>query len=65
MAQHINFERYNDIPVEVSGTDCPEGLDTFQESCLHEALINDINKCGYSVPTSVQKFSFPIVAQKR
>jgi len=65
MAQGINFDKYNDIPVEISGQDCPEGLDTFQASCLDEALINNINKCGYSVPTPVQKFSVPIVTQRR
>jgi len=61
----INFDHYNEIPVEVSGNDCPPGLETFQESPLHEALLANINRCGYVVPTPVQKFSVPIVTQRR
>ena len=65
MTQGINFERYNDIPVEMSGREPPEGIQTFQDCDLHEALLANINRCGYTVPTPVQKFSVPIVTQRR
>jgi len=65
MTQGINFDKYNDIPVEMSGREPPEGIKTFQDCELHEALVANITRCGYTVPTPVQKFSVPIVTQRR
>ena len=65
MTQGINFERYNDIPVEMSGENCPDGIDTFKECGLEESLMANINRSGFEVPTPVQKFSVPIVAGRR
>lgn len=65
MTQGINFDKYNDIPVEMSGREPPEGIKSFQDCELHEALIANITRCGYIVPTPVQKFSVPIVTQRR
>jgi len=49
----------------MSGDGAPEGLETFEKSDLHATLVQNIAKCGYTVPTPVQKFSIPIVCTRR
>jgi len=65
MEQGINFDRYNDIPVEVSGRECPEGIEKFESVALDKRLKENVKLCGYSTPTPIQKFSIPCVMQKR
>ncbi|KAI0540966.1 DEAD-domain-containing protein [Xylaria digitata] len=57
----INFEKYDDIPVEASGHDVPEPVLTFSNPPLEEHLIRNIELARYKVPTPVQKYSIPIV----
>ncbi|KAF2141875.1 uncharacterized protein K452DRAFT_227816 [Aplosporella prunicola CBS 121167] len=57
----INFEKYDDIPVEASGQGVPEAVTTFTNPPLDDHLINNIELAGYKVPTPVQKYSIPIV----
>ncbi|KAK3067087.1 DEAD-box ATP-dependent RNA helicase, partial [Coniosporium uncinatum] len=57
----INFEKYDDIPVEASGQDVPEPVTTFTKPPLDDHLITNIELAGYKVPTPVQKYSIPIV----
>ncbi|KAF2757042.1 DEAD-domain-containing protein [Pseudovirgaria hyperparasitica] len=57
----INFEKYDDIPVEASGTGVPEPVTTFTNPPLDDHLIGNIELAGYKVPTPVQKYSIPIV----
>ncbi|KAI0459763.1 DEAD-domain-containing protein [Xylaria acuta] len=57
----INFEKYDDIPVEASGHDVPEPVLTFSHPPLEEHLIRNIELARYKVPTPVQKYSIPIV----
>jgi ATP-dependent RNA helicase DDX3X len=57
----INFEKYDDIPVEASGQDVPEPVTTFTNPPLDDHLITNIELSGYKVPTPVQKYSIPIV----
>ncbi|KAF2749894.1 DEAD-domain-containing protein, partial [Sporormia fimetaria CBS 119925] len=57
----INFEKYDDIPVEASGQGVPEPVTTFTNPPLDDHLINNIELAGYKVPTPVQKYSIPIV----
>jgi len=60
----INFEKYNDIPVDCTGGQGDEKpVASFQEACekfnLPELLSASIDRCGYSTPTPVQKYSLP------
>ncbi|KAF9881044.1 DEAD/DEAH box helicase [Colletotrichum karsti] len=57
----INFEKYDDIPVEASGHDVPEPVLTFSNPPLDNHLIGNIEMARYKIPTPVQKYSIPIV----
>ena len=57
----INFEKYDDIPVEASGQNVPEAVNAFTNPPLDDHLITNIEMAGYKVPTPVQKYSIPIV----
>ncbi|KAK8004390.1 hypothetical protein PG989_004109 [Apiospora arundinis] len=57
----INFEKYDDIPVEASGHDVPEAVNQFTNPPLDDHLIQNIKLARYTVPTPVQKYSIPIV----
>ncbi|KAG0749617.1 hypothetical protein G6F57_003481 [Rhizopus arrhizus] len=63
ITQHtgINFEKYDDIPVEASGHDCPEPITTFTSPPMDAHLISNIELARYTTPTPVQKYSIPIV----
>ncbi|KAK9763206.1 ATP-dependent RNA helicase ded1 [Basidiobolus ranarum] len=61
----INFDRYNDIPVEASGHDAPAPIDNFVESGLDPLIASNIELARYITPTPVQKYSIPIVAAHR
>ncbi|KAI8991509.1 P-loop containing nucleoside triphosphate hydrolase protein [Mycotypha africana] len=63
LTQHtgINFEKYDDIPVEASGHDCPECINTFTSPPIDPHLLSNIELARYTTPTPVQKYSIPIV----
>ncbi|KAL8203871.1 UNVERIFIED_CONTAM: putative ATP-dependent RNA helicase ddx4 [Gekko kuhli] len=61
----INFDKYDNILVEVSGHDCPAAILTFEEANLCQTLMKNIAKAGYSKLTPVQKHSIPIVLAER
>jgi DEAD/DEAH box helicase len=52
--------QYDDIPVETSGENVPEPIDTFPPDILGPELMHATNLCGYAKPTPVQKYSIPI-----
>ena len=60
----INFDNYDDIPVEASGNDVPEPVTVFGPP-LEEHLLTNIKLARYTKPTPVQKYSIPIVAAGR
>ncbi|KKY15048.1 putative atp-dependent rna helicase ded1 [Phaeomoniella chlamydospora] len=57
----INFANYDDIPVEASGHDVPEAVNTFSNPPLDDHLLANIKLSRYTTPTPVQKYSIPIV----
>ncbi|KAI8388638.1 P-loop containing nucleoside triphosphate hydrolase protein [Radiomyces spectabilis] len=61
----INFEKYDDIPVEASGDNCPEAVTTFTHPPLDPHLLSNIELARYTTPTPVQKYSIPIVGAGR
>jgi ATP-dependent RNA helicase DDX3X len=61
----INFEKYDDIPVEATGAGVPEPISEFTNSPLDSVLLENIKFARYTTPTPVQKYSIPIVAAKR
>jgi ATP-dependent RNA helicase DDX3X len=56
----INFDNYDNIPVETTGNDIPEPIDTYSIDTIGEDLMRNTELCGYSKPTPVQKYSVPI-----
>ncbi|XP_026526256.1 probable ATP-dependent RNA helicase DDX4 isoform X3 [Notechis scutatus] len=61
----INFDKYDNILVEVSGLDPPPAILNFEEAGLCETLIKNIARVGYFKLTPVQKYSIPIVLAER
>jgi len=62
----IDFKKYDDIEVKAHGGSRKEiPIESFQEACdrfdLPEDLTANIERCGYNVPTPVQKHSIPAV----
>lgn len=67
LKQHtgINFEKYEDIPVEATGAGVPEPVHAFTNPPLDPVLLENIGYAMYATPTPVQKYSIPIVAGGR
>eukprot|EP01117_Protostelium_nocturnum_P013064 TRINITY_DN484_c0_g1_i4.p1 TRINITY_DN484_c0_g1~~TRINITY_DN484_c0_g1_i4.p1 ORF type:complete len:782 (-),score=394.06 TRINITY_DN484_c0_g1_i4:289-2634(-) len=63
--EKIEFERYDDIPVETSGTNCPPNIETWEEIKLHPTVENNIRLAKFTKPTPIQKYSLPIVLENR
>ncbi|KAJ3390040.1 DEAD-box ATP-dependent RNA helicase [Entophlyctis sp. JEL0112] len=65
MSSGINFEKYDDIPVETSGNHVPVAITSFEDSLLDSLLKSNIKLANYSNPTPVQRNSIPIVTEGR
>jgi len=61
----INFDTYDDIPVEATGENVPSSIKSFDECNFHEIIRNNIELSKYTKPTPVQKNSMPIISSKR
>ncbi|KAL7486930.1 hypothetical protein ACHAW6_012526, partial [Cyclotella cf. meneghiniana] len=61
----INFDNYDSIPVETSGTDIPDPIEVFDPAVITEDLYRNVQLCGYTKPTPVQKWSIPIASASR
>ncbi|XP_067266289.1 DEAD-box helicase 3 X-linked a isoform X11 [Chanodichthys erythropterus] len=61
----INFEKYDDIPVEATGTNSPGHIESFHDVDMGEIVMGNINLSRYTRPTPVQKYAIPIIKAKR
>ncbi|KAM4808337.1 putative ATP-dependent RNA helicase DDX4 [Rhinophrynus dorsalis] len=61
----INFDKYDEILVDVKGNDVPPAILTFEEANLCDTLNKNISKAGYVKLTPVQKHSIPIILAGR
>lgn len=61
----INFDKYDDIEVKVSGENAPLPINSFDTSGLRTILVENIKKSGYRKPTPVQKYAIPIIMAGR
>ncbi|XP_063068375.1 DEAD-box helicase 3 X-linked b isoform X3 [Engraulis encrasicolus] len=61
----INFEKYDDIPVEATGHDSPSPISDFQDVEMGEIIMGNIALSRYTRPTPVQKHAIPIIKNKR
>ncbi|KAF5788346.1 putative RNA helicase [Helianthus annuus] len=62
----INFDAYEDIPVEITGSDVPKPVNTFSEIDLGHVLNDNIkNRCKYVKPTPIQRHAIPVALAGR
>ncbi|KAK9071340.1 hypothetical protein SSX86_009908 [Deinandra increscens subsp. villosa] len=62
----INFDAYEDIPVEITGSDVPKPANTFAEIDLGDVLNDNIkNRCKYVKPTPIQRHAIPVALAGR
>lgn len=58
----INFEKFNDIEVKVTGKNIPEAIESFNPlNNIPEQLMENIKMCNFVKPTLIQKYSIPII----
>lgn len=63
----INFDKYDEIPVEVTGRASTElqPIHSFDGANLYETLRDNVRKSNYMRPTPIQKYAIPIVLAGR
>lgn len=62
----INFDKYEDIPVEATGNDVPPHINSFEDvKNLTEIIRSNISLARYATPTPVQKYAIPIIISHR
>ena len=63
--QGINFDKFDNIPVELSGNAAPRPIATFEEAGIHQSCLENIRRAKYSKPTPVQKYALPVILARR
>lgn len=61
----INFDKYDNIQVNVSGDNVPQPIESFEAAGLRNIVLDNIKKSGYKKPTPVQKHALPIIMNGR
>ncbi|XP_052822255.1 ATP-dependent RNA helicase DDX4 isoform X1 [Octopus bimaculoides] len=61
----INFAKYDDIPVEISGRAAPNGLVDFEEAQFQQKIMENIYRAKFEKPTPIQKNAIPIIQAGR
>lgn len=63
----INFDKYDEIPVEVTGRgkESITPIQKFEEAQLYETFHENVRKVNYTKPTPVQKYAIPTVLAGR
>lgn len=64
----INFDQYNNIPVNATGPNYNEktsNISSFSELSLHRIVRDNVVLAHYDHPTPVQKHAIPIIAANR
>lgn len=65
MQKGSNFDKYDDIPVEVSGQDQCGFITSFDDAGLCPAFLHNLKRADYDKPTPIQKYSIPIITNGR
>ena len=65
IASGINFSKYENIKVSVTGENIPASISSFNQAGLRPLLMENVTKSGYRVPTPVQKNGIPIIMAGR
>ena len=65
IASGINFDKYDSIPVSVTGDNKPSAIKSFTGAGLRPILVENVTKSGYKKPTPVQKNGIPVIMAGR
>lgn len=61
----INFNKYEDIPVEATGHQVPDHISSFDDIKLTDIIRENVKMARYDKPTPVQKYAIPIILAGR
>ncbi|XP_028514405.1 DEAD-box ATP-dependent RNA helicase 52A [Exaiptasia diaphana] len=61
----INFDKYDSIPVEVTGDNPVKPIKNFDEANLYSTFSENVKKAHYHKPTPVQKYAIPSIIAGR
>ena len=61
----IDFDQYDNIPVESSGKGIPPVITSFQDAGLSGSLLANIERAHYSHPTPIQRHTIPMAMNGR
>lgn len=56
----INFSKYSEIPIDISGNNTLPAIETFEEKLIGKPLMDNVERSQFTEPTPVQKYSIPI-----
>ena len=56
----LNFDAYEDIPVEISGSNPPKPIEFFADVDFGKEINANIERCKFKRPTPVQRHAIPI-----
>ncbi|XP_014239350.1 ATP-dependent RNA helicase vasa-like [Cimex lectularius] len=61
----INFDKFDNISVKVSGEDVVQPVNSFEECQFRHLVADNLKKSGYKKPTPIQKYAFPSIMKGR
>lgn len=61
----INFDKFDSIPIKVSGSNAPKQINTFESAGLNKFVLDNIAKSKYTRPTPIQKVAIPTILAGR
>lgn len=63
--QGINFDKYDNIEVEVTGNNRTKPIGSFDEAGLLPTFLKNVYRAGYTKPTPIQKHAIPAILAGR
>ncbi|XP_055349364.1 uncharacterized protein LOC129596187 isoform X2 [Paramacrobiotus metropolitanus] len=57
----INFKKYGNVPINVSGNMLEKPVDSFKQSGLHPTVLEAVEYMKYEIPTPIQKYCIPAI----
>ena len=61
----LNFDKYDDIPVKVTGKGSVSPISSFEEAGILEQCLKNIKRAQFTKPTPIQKYAIPIALDGR
>jgi len=61
----LNFDKYDEIPVRVTGKEIPPAISSFEEAGILEQCAMNIKRAQFTKPTPIQKHALPITLAGR